>query len=427
MSAKSVIAPHSPSSVRVINWLLAAIGITQYSRDRWLSAGSILRAVPEQEVDTDFVSLLEVYLNSLDEQSISFTGAFALRELLRSAASNYHRLTAAQQSPSTLSTTPTPRPIFIVGFPRTGTSLLHSLLALDPDRQAPKMWELHEPALSSSAADQANMRKDVARFVDANNFLAPRLKDVHPMAVDGNEECLKLLENTLISPSFLLYNSAPGYEDWLLSHLHGSEVRSAYQLHRFQLQLLQHYHGRSANWVLKSPAHALLIRGLSEVYPDSILINTHRSPTKSIPSFCSLVEVVRSAFCSQLNLSDIGQLGLRFFEHCEIEYRGVKSRSDNPIIDISFDKLVKNPVACIETMYAHLGLSFSTEFQDNIHRWMQQDSEGLKSKHDYSAQRFELQDSKIEAQFQSYSEFLTELDLNDGVQLYRRPAANGTD
>ena len=37
-------------------------------------------------------------------------------------------------------------PLFIVGLPRSGTSVLHSLLAADPEHRSPLMWEVRSPS-----------------------------------------------------------------------------------------------------------------------------------------------------------------------------------------------------------------------------------------------------------------------------------------
>src|SRR5215469_413300 len=41
---------------------------------------------------------------------------------------------------------PVVKPLFIVGFGRTGSTFLHTLLALDPQARAPRLWELWSPS-----------------------------------------------------------------------------------------------------------------------------------------------------------------------------------------------------------------------------------------------------------------------------------------
>src|SRR5690349_8887420 len=44
------------------------------------------------------------------------------------------------------------RPVFIIGFPRTGTTILHDILAQDPDSRAPMTWETMFPSPPPEAA-----------------------------------------------------------------------------------------------------------------------------------------------------------------------------------------------------------------------------------------------------------------------------------
>ena len=43
-------------------------------------------------------------------------------------------------------------PVFIIGFPRTGTTILHDILAQDPDSRAPLTWETMFPSPPPDAA-----------------------------------------------------------------------------------------------------------------------------------------------------------------------------------------------------------------------------------------------------------------------------------
>jgi hypothetical protein len=46
--------------------------------------------------------------------------------------------------------TPVRKPLFVVGLPRTGTTFLHRLLAMDPGARAPRTWEVSERNTASS-------------------------------------------------------------------------------------------------------------------------------------------------------------------------------------------------------------------------------------------------------------------------------------
>ena len=78
----------------------------------------------------------------------------------------------------------------------------------------------------------------------------------------------------------------PSYSKWVESqdHIH------AYAQLKKMLQYLQWQNpGREKKrWVLKSPHHLGFIDKFLEVFPDSKVIQTHRDPLKTVPSFCSM-------------------------------------------------------------------------------------------------------------------------------------------
>lgn len=56
------------------------------------------------------------------------------------------------------------RPLFVTGLPRTGTSLLHGLLAQDPTNRAPCTWECSFPRPRPSAPAAGAIRASTGRI-----------------------------------------------------------------------------------------------------------------------------------------------------------------------------------------------------------------------------------------------------------------------
>jgi len=86
------------------------------------------------------------------------------------------------------------RPLFVLGLPRTGTTFLHSLLALDPKVRAPRKWELDNP----TPRDDTNAEKDKEiriKLSQSNNLnaaktFAPQMLQLHDSSdVTRAEEC----------------------------------------------------------------------------------------------------------------------------------------------------------------------------------------------------------------------------------------------
>lgn len=402
-----------PVAVRLFNILALGTGLTFLLRRRVLKKFNSLHY---KLVDSGVAENARMFIAALDLQHSSFTGLLALSEIVKAAFANSNLLTVANHRFDAVSNIAIEKPIFIVGFPRTGTSLLHNLLAQEPGYQAPLMWELHEPALSDSESAKQAMKKKVQQFIDANNMLAPNLQNVHPMFLNGNEECLKLLENSFFSPTFLLYNRAPSYEKWMLGQLGGETANIAYEMHKLQLQLLNSNHARRGTWVLKSPAHALLVNNIRQVYPDSLLINTLRHPEESIASFCSLAETIRSIFDQTIDRHEIGQLALRFYEHSCAQYAELVAGTPNGIVEVSFAALCNSPAEILQKTYELLELPFNREqLKPRIDGWMREEAQKLKSKHSYDVQLYGLDELVIKSRFKGQIQRLSALDALGGI------------
>ncbi|MEY2601933.1 MAG: hypothetical protein QOJ36_1252, partial [Verrucomicrobiota bacterium] len=69
-------------------------------------------------------------------------------------------------------------PLFIVGLPRSGTTLLHMLLATDPAHRAPLTWEVMSPSPPSSKDRQQRVRQ-ATRNLAMLRWLAPTFESVH--------------------------------------------------------------------------------------------------------------------------------------------------------------------------------------------------------------------------------------------------------
>jgi hypothetical protein len=144
-------------------------------------------------------------------------------------------------------------PLFIVGLPRTGTTILHALLALDPAHRSPLFWEVEQPVPPSTPASWAiDPRIDqVKRKLALFNKLCPGIQAVHVMEAELQQECVAILAMDLRAEQFFTLYDVPGYAEWLID-----EPRAwALHFHRQMLQHLQSGGVRCSRWLLKSPCH----------------------------------------------------------------------------------------------------------------------------------------------------------------------------
>ena len=172
-------------------------------------------------------------------------------------------------------------PVFIIGFPRTGTTILHDILAQDPDSRAPLTWETMFP---SPPPEAATFETDPRIALCAATLPTPeteterdrQFRAMHPMGATLSQECVTMMGEAMCTPLFHNQFRVPSYEDWIDLEADWSHV---YDFHEHQLQHLQ-WHNHRDRWVLKTGAHMWGLEHLLRKYPDARIVFTHRDPAE---------------------------------------------------------------------------------------------------------------------------------------------------
>src|SRR5438045_331450 len=138
-------------------------------------------------------------------------------------------------------------PLFIVGLPRSGTSVLHRLLAADPEHRAPLMWEVRSPS-PPTVADAKRRIQRATQSCNFFNWLVPTFRYVHSVGAEVPQECVSLMTPTFLSDQFDAMYYVPSYRSWFSRQ----DLRPAYAYHRQFLQHLQ-FRRDSRRWILKAP------------------------------------------------------------------------------------------------------------------------------------------------------------------------------
>ncbi len=251
---------------------------------------------------------------------------------------------------------PVDEPIFIVGQPRTGTTILHDLLAQDPALRAPLTWELDRPVPPPEPAtrDTDPRIAEVQANLEMTDLLIPGFRDFHPMGALLAQECVRITACDFRSMIFPIQYRVPTYDRWLL---HDADMAPAYRWHR---RFLQHLASRqpTPQWLLKSPAHLWHLDELATEYPDALVVQTHRDPLKVIASTSALATHLRRMATDAPDLTEIAA------QYCDDILvgldRGMDARSrgvipPERIVDVHFQAFVADPIATIREIYTALG------------------------------------------------------------------------
>ena len=292
------------------------------------------------------------------------------------------------------------RPIFVTGLPRSGTTALHRLLTADPGHQGLQLWLAEvpqpRPPRDTWAADPA------FRYVQAgcerHHVSHPEFMAVHYMAAGQVEECWQLLRQSMRSVSYECLAHLPGYSSWL----RGQDWTTAYRRHRRNLQLIG-LPDAGRRWVLKNPSHLFALDALLAVYPDAMVIQTHRAPRTAVASVCSLAAQASAEWSTTFRGKVIGRDQLETWAYGLDRFTEARAGHDPAqFYDIEYDDFVANPLGTVAAVYQHFGLALSGRAADAMRELCGQSPGTAGRGHRYVLSDFGLTAEQVDERFAGY-------------------------
>lgn len=296
---------------------------------------------------------------------------------------------------------PVERPVFVVGLPRTATTLTHGVLSLSAGHRCPLLWELLTPDLDLPPERRKKAIAAARWMVGGIDLFAPGFRDIHPLRAEGPDECTFALPHTVMP---LSQASIPGYRAWHYERDFVPDYRHLKQV----FQVLQHGRPRR-RWVLKSPMHTENLDALRTVFPDATIVWTHRDPATVVASFCSLVEHGMAITRRPLDLHGIGATWLELLSRSTA--RGIAARASIPseaLVDVPYSWLGSDPAKGAPRLYESIGA-----------RWTDADAARLPQvaarpkgtrPHSYDLARYGLTRADVESAFADYNALRAEVD-----------------
>ena len=238
------------------------------------------------------------------DAGLTARGGKAMRTMLRGALTARLLSEAAWQANPGYAQVPIDRPVFVTGLPRTGTTALHRLLAADPAHQGLAMWlaEVPQPRPPRETWAANPVFGYIQAACERHHAEHPEFMAVHYVAADQVEECWQLLRQSMRSVSWECLAHLPSYSAWLATQ----DWTDAYRRHRRNLQLIG-LPEAGRRWVLKNPSHLFALDALLRVYPDALVIQTHRDPGTAIASVCSLAAQASAGWSTTFTGEVIGR------------------------------------------------------------------------------------------------------------------------
>lgn len=298
-----------------------------------------LDALDDQQVEALTVLLDDVRVSA----ELTAFGTYALREELNLAVAASDSLrTRAAKSPAQIV-------CVIAGLPRTGTTLLHNLMAFHPELRTLRGWEALAPFDSELGIRRAHERRAVAER------LSPPLIRLHAPAIHTAEESNVLTVGSFRSWQLATVLHVPHYAEWLAT-------TGQMAAHRWESAVLSQL-GPSEQWLTKSPFFCLDYASLRRAHPQALVVEIHREDSTARDSWMALVGAARSVYSSQPVVDPYEWSNL---------FEGAGSPG-GPTVRLNFRDLVADPVECCEHVLTLLGLGVPNGFDNAVREFVAAD------------------------------------------------------
>jgi hypothetical protein len=393
------------AALRGVNGLLGALPSPS------LDAATLMAEARERAGLHDFGDAplrepLEVLVDSIEREArLHPLGRRITRTRLLGVLTNRLRVQEALAQHPEIGEEPVEAPLVIAGLQRTGTTLLHRLLASHPGLRSLASWEALHP--SPHGGERARIRQ--AKVAELGlRVLAPEFFAIHPVQAHAPEEEVLLLDMTFLSTVPEATLRVPSFARWL----EAQDVTPAYRYMRTLLQLL-HWERRPpmppGRWVLKTPHHLEHLGALFEVFPDARVVQTHRDPAVTLASFCSMIAHGRAVFSDAVDPAEIGRDWSRKVRRMLDRAMDARARlGDARFLDVRYEDLVADPAGTVREVLRWAEVPSGAEADAALGRALHANPQHKHGRHQYRLEDYGLDRPSLEALFADYrAQFIT--------------------
>jgi hypothetical protein len=293
------------------------------------------------------------------------------------------------------------KPLFATGEPRSGTTLLHALLSVDPNGRALRFWEVMYPSPPPGLATSDDPRRARAD-ADWKEILAriPKWLISHPyndMLGNGLPECERAW-----AFDFRVMTPTAWWRVPMGMNIGGlpMDPHAQYRLHKMMLQQCQY--GRPKKyWVLKG-FHGTRLQALFETYPDARIIWVHRDPVQVIASRIVLTGELVEALSGHVDWKEQARV------HLAASRAGFQATLSNPLVNdprihhVRYPDFTADPVGTIRGFYEKCAVPFGPDTESAMRTYLQNNKADRYGKFRYATDVIGADIAALQAEFEPY-------------------------
>lgn len=277
------------------------------------------------------------------------------------------------------------RPMFATGEPRSGTTLMHALMSVDPDARALRFWEVMHPSPPPGVVQGVDPRiaQADAEWREINTKMWKWLH-CHPyndMLGDGLPE-----DERAWAFDFRVMTPTAWWRVPMQNLSMGLPTDSAAQnrIHKMMLQALQYKRPRKY-WVLKG-FHGHRLKEFFETYPDATLVWLHRDPVQVVASSAAMMRDIMEGIVGRIDMVEEVKM------HLLRTRMSNQNTMTNPLIDdprihhVRYRDFVSDPIGTIRGYYEFAGRELTPQAEVAMHDYLANNRGDRHGKFEYSTQ-----------------------------------------
>jgi hypothetical protein len=353
-----------------------------------------------------FAENLELLVASINEEGqFNERGAAACTGMLALAQRKRMEVSHWCATETEIVEQPVERPVFLTGLPRSGTTYFQYLFDREPSLRMMRTWEGDSPC-PPPAGDPASAAQRQAQCAEQHRLRRERdggasdsfhLSDPH-----GPQECVMIMDQTFGNAGHYWTFRVPSYFDRVLDTI---DLAACYAHHKRVLQTLQ-WQAPGTRWALKWPCHLLALDDILQVYPDAVMVVTHRDPVAVLASNCSYSTFLRKMFSDRVDRAEVGQQMKDLVRrHIRALVDFDTNRADGvSIAHVDYDEVVADPEAAMVDVYRSLDLELTPAVRQSIAQWRVENPPGKRGVHSYDLSDYGLDARAVAEDFAFYTE-----------------------
>ena len=290
------------------------------------------------------------------------------------------------------------RPVFVTGIQRSGTTAVQRLLHADPRTQGLEMWltQVPQPRPPRDGWDADPVHSMLEQGFEQHHAENPEMAGLHWMTADTVEECWQLLRQSVTTAAYAALAHVPRYKQWLRD----ADWTPTYERYRRNLQLIG-LNDPDKRWVLKNPSHLEALDALMKVFPDALVVQTHRDPVVAVGSACSLAATTSRGWSTVFRGEQLGAdvLDLLATEaRCFAEARS--AYDPEQFVDVAYADLVSDPVGVVRRIHRHFDLPWDETVEDAVRAEHAASKAGPRApRHEYALADYGLTEQQVRSAF----------------------------